>query len=134
MSNTYLTISDITRECLRVLHEKLAFIGTINRQYDDRFAKTGAKIGTSLQIRQPNKYTVRTGKTMSAQESEETSVTLTVATQKGVDMDGFTSVDLAMKMDDFSKRVIEPAMAVLASSIEADALQTMTKDIYNYRS
>ena len=72
MANTYLTISDITRECLRVLHEKLSFIGTIDRQYDDRFAKKGAKIGTSLQIRLPNQYTVRTGKTMNAQESEET--------------------------------------------------------------
>ena len=131
MANTHLTISDITRGCLAVLHEKLSFIGTINRQYDDQFAKTGAKIGSSLRIRLPNKYTVRTGKTMQAQESEETAVTLTLATQKGVDMDGFSSADLALSIDDFSKRYIEPAMAVLASNIEADALQTMTKDVYN---
>ena len=131
MANTYLTISDITREILFVLHEKLTFISTINRQYDNQFANTGAKIGSQLRIRLPNKYTTRTGKTMNAQNSTEQSTTLTLATQRGVDMDGFSSADLALSIDDFSKRYIEPAMAVLASVIESDTLQSVTKDIYN---
>jgi hypothetical protein len=33
-------------------------------------------------------------------------------------------------MDDFASRILEPAMAVLAANIEADAL-TMRKDVYN---
>jgi hypothetical protein len=33
----------ITQEALRVLHQKLNFIGTVDRQYDSSFAKTGAK-------------------------------------------------------------------------------------------
>jgi hypothetical protein len=45
MSNTILTPTAVTREALRILHQKLNFIGTINRQYDDSFAKEGAKIG-----------------------------------------------------------------------------------------
>jgi hypothetical protein len=44
----------VTREALRVLHQKLNFIGSINRAYDDQFAKTGAKIGNTLKIRLPN--------------------------------------------------------------------------------
>lgn len=131
MGNTYINISMVTRECLMILHEMLTFCGTINRQYDNRFAKKGAKIGTQLQIRLPNKYSVRTGKTMQAQESVEQTVTLTLATQKGVDMDGFSSSDMTMKVDDFNKRYTMPAMAVLASDIEADVLQGVTKDIYN---
>jgi hypothetical protein len=55
-------------------------------------------------------------------------VTLQVATQKGVDLN-FTSVDLTLSLDDFSKRIIEPAMAVLAANIEADAM-SMYKDVY----
>jgi hypothetical protein len=35
-----------------------------------------------------------------------------------------------MELDDFSKRVLEPAMSVLAANIEADALN-MYKDVYN---
>lgn len=55
---------------------------------------------------------------------------MTMATQKGVDL-GFSSVDLTLTIDAFKKRYLEPAMSVLASNIEADAIQTMTKDVYN---
>lgn len=128
MANTLLTPQMITREALRILHQKINFIGSINRQYDSSFAKEGAKIGDTLRIRLPNEYVVRTGATMVPQDTVEQSVTLQVATQKGVDLN-FTAVDLTLSLDDFSKRIIEPAMAVLAANIEADAL-SMALDVY----
>lgn len=129
MPNTILTPTAVTRESLRVLHQKLNFVGNITREYDSSFAKEGAKIGDSLKIRLPNEYTVRTGATLSTQDTTETSTTLQVATQKGVDLN-FTSADLTLSLDDFSKRIIDPAMSVLAANIEADAL-SMYKDVYN---
>lgn len=130
MANSLLTPTAVTREALRIAHEKLTFIGTINRNYDDSFARTGAKIGESLKIRLPNQYTVRTGKTLNAQDTTENSVTLTVATQAGVDMT-FSSAELAMDIDDFSKRILDPSISQLASHIEYQALSNMTKDVYN---
>lgn len=129
MANTLLTPTMVTREALRILHQKLTFIGSINRQYDDSFAKEGAKIGDSLKIRLPNQYVVTDGAALTAQDTSETSVTLQVATQKHVGMH-FTSAELSLSIDDFSKRIIEPAMAVLASSVEADALGNMREDVY----
>ena len=129
MPNALLTPTAVTRKALAVLHQKLNFIGSINRQYDDSFAKTGAKIGDSLKIRLPNQYTVRTGANLSAQDTTETSTTLSVATQKGVDMT-FTTAELALSLDDFSERIINPAMSVLAANMEADAL-SMALDVYN---
>lgn len=129
MPNAILTPTAVTREALRILHQKLNFIGNVNRTYDDSFAKTGAKIGDSLKIRLPNEYTVRTGATLSAQDTNELSTTLQVATQKGVDLN-FTSSDLTLSLDDFSKRILDPAMAVLAANMEADAL-SMSLDVYN---
>jgi len=129
MANSLLTPSMITREALRILHQKLNFIGNINRAYDDSFAKTGAKIGSDLRIRLPNQYTVRSGATLSAQDTTEQSVTLQVTNQKGVDVN-FTSAELTLSLDDFSQRILEPAMAVLAANIEADAFN-MAKDVYN---
>lgn len=129
MANSILTPIAVTREALRILHQKLNFVGSINRQYDDSFAKSGAKIGSDLKIRLPNEYSVRTGKAMNAQDTSETSTTLSVATQKGVDIN-FSSAELTMELDDFSKRVLDPAMSVLAANIEADAL-SMYKDVYN---
>lgn len=129
MPNSLLTPTAVTREALRILHQKLNFVGNVNRTYDDSFAKSGAKIGDSLKIRLPNQYTVRNGATLSAQDTNEISTTLQVATQKGVDLN-FTSVDLTLSLDDFSKRILDPAMAVLAANIEADALSMML-DVYN---
>lgn len=129
MANTILTPDKITREALRILHEKLNFIGNIHKGYDDSFAKSGAKIGDSLRVRLPNQYTVRSGATLDTQDTVESSVTLQVNNQKGVDVN-FSSSELTLDLDDFSERILEPAMAVLASNIEADAL-TMTKDVYN---
>ena len=129
MANSLLTPTAVTRESLRILHQKLNFVGNIVREYDDSYAKSGAKIGDNLKIRLPNQYTVRSGATLSAQDTTESSVTLQVATQKGVDLN-FTSVDLTLSLDDFSKRIIQPAMSVLAATIEADAL-SMYKDVSN---
>lgn len=129
MPNTLLTPQIITREALRVLHQKANFIGSINRQYDSRFAKSGAKIGSALDIRLPNEYVVRDGATMVPQDTVENKVQLNVTTQKGVDLN-FTAVDLTMSLDDFSERIIEPAVSVLAANIEADAL-SMANDVFN---
>jgi len=129
MANTLLTPTAVTREALRILHQKLTFIGSINRQYDESFAKEGAKIGDTLKIRMPNQYIVTSGATLTTQDTSESSVSLQVATQKHVGMN-FTTAELTLSMDDFSKRIIEPAMSVLAANVEADALGSMRKDVY----
>ena len=129
MANSLITPTALTREALRILHNKATFIGSINKQYDDSFAKTGAKIGTDLRIRKPNKFTVTTGATMAVQDVTEEYTTLSVTTQKHVAMN-FSSADLTLTLDDFSKRYIDPAMSVLAASMEADAY-SMYKNVWN---
>jgi len=128
MANTLLTPTMVTRKALTILHQKLNFVGTINRAYDDSFANDGAKIGNSLKIRLPNQYVTRTGATIQTQDTPETSTTLTVNTQAGVDVN-FTSNELTLSLDDFSDRILDPAMSVLAANIEADAMN-MVKDVY----
>lgn len=128
MANTILTATLLARESLRVLHQKLNFIGNINRTYDSAFAKTGAKTGTSFNIRKPNQFQVRSGRIIDVQNVEEEYITITNATQQGVDM-SFTTAELTLSVDDFRERYIEPAMAVLAAKMEASAL-SMYKDVY----
>ncbi|MBK6865523.1 MAG: hypothetical protein IPG91_19430 [Ideonella sp.] len=130
MSNTLLTIDMITRESLRVAHESCQFIKTTDRQYDDSFAQTGAKIGTALRVRKPEQFVRTTGtRVMDVQDQVERAGTITVATQDHVDM-RVNSVELAMSIDDFSKRKIEPAVKTLVSAIEADYLAFAAKATY----
>lgn len=128
MPNTFLTPTKVTRKALQILHQKLNFVGSINRSYDDQYAQAGAKIGQTLKIRLPNEFTIRTGPNISAQDVTEQTTDLTVATQKGVDFQ-YNSVEWTMSLDDFADRILEPAMAVLAANIEADALN-MALDVY----
>tara|TARA_R110000772_G_scaffold8568_2_gene28264 strand:+ start:1552 stop:2724 length:1173 start_codon:yes stop_codon:yes gene_type:complete len=121
----------ITNQALMILHQKLNFIGSVNRQYDASFAKSGAKIGDTLRVRLPNEYTVRSGATLSAQDTTETSVALPVTNQKGVDVN-FSSEELTMDIDSFSERILEPAMSVLAANIEHDMMDSVYKEVYNF--
>lgn len=131
MANSYLTIDMVTRESLRVAHETAAFLGTVDRSYDDSFAKTGGKIGSALRIRKPNQYTVRTsGQAMDVQDQSETSVSVTVASLYGVDME-FYHDELALDIDDFSDRYISPAVKRLVSKVESDCFATATKAVFN---
>jgi hypothetical protein len=129
MANTNLTIDMITNEALMILHQKANFLGTINRQYDDSYAKSGAKIGDTLRVRLPNQYTVRSGASLNTQDVTETNTSLQVATQKGVDVN-FTSEELTLDIDQFSDRILKPAMSVLAANIEADVMNVY-KDVWN---
>jgi hypothetical protein len=42
----------------------------------------------------------------------------------------FSSAELTLDLDDFSERILDPAMSVLAANIESDAM-SMYKDVYN---
>lgn len=131
MANSFLTPTVITKEALMILHQKLKFVGSINRGYDDRFAKSGAKIGDTLTIRKPNEFTVRSGRTLNTQDVTEQSLTLQVNNQKGVDWE-FNADDLTLTIDEFSERYLEPAMAKLAAEVENDVLTNVYKDVYQF--
>jgi len=130
MPNTILTPNQITRKAQMILHSKLSFISNIDKQYDDSFAQSGAKIGDTLRVRLPAEYTVRSGLSMSAQDHIESSVNLPVSNVRGVDMN-FTSQELTLSLDDFAERVLEPAVSVLAANIEADVFSNLYKTVGN---
>lgn len=113
-----------------ILHQKCNFIGNMYRGYDGSFAKTGAKIGSTLRIRLPNEYAVRRVMAMASQSTTEAKVDLTCNNIIGVDMD-FSSEDLTLSLDDFAERISEPAMSTLACNVESDVFQLLYKQVPN---
>ncbi len=126
-----LSDGDINREMLAEFHNALTFLKTINNQYDDRFGKPGHKNDGRILIRNPNEYTVRTGKTIDVQDANETTQEMVVATQKGVDLPSFSSLEQTMQVDDFRARFLRPAMLRLAAEIESDILNNVYQDVFN---
>jgi hypothetical protein len=116
MSNL-LTIQDITNEALAIIHEESQLLKACERKYESRFAKSGAKIGASVDIRKPVKYDVTTGAALTEQESDESFVRLSVNQRKHVGM-SFTTEDMTMKLQEFSKNFVRPAAERLAREID----------------
>ena len=125
MSNNLLTISMITNEALMVLENELTFSSEVERNYDDQFAVTGAKIGATLNVRRPGRFIGTTGPALNVEDFNETSVPVTLSTQFHVDTQ-FTTQDLALSLDMFSDRVLKPAVAAVANKIDYDGT-TMAK-------
>ena len=129
MSNSILTIDMITRKALEILENNLVITRNVNRQYDDSFAVEGAKIGSTLRIRLPDRALVTDGAALQVQDDNEQYTTLTVASQKHIGVN-FTSAELTMQLDDFAERVLKPRISQLASSIDADVANAY-KAIYS---
>ena len=138
MSNSFKVIDMVTKESMRIAHESLAFIGTVDKQYDPQFKDTGAgKKGSILRVRMPNMYTRRQGsRVMDVQDQAEISQNFTLATQDGVDM-RFNSAELIQSVnngaafDNLSKNYIAPAVKMMCSGIESDFIALCTKATYN---
>jgi hypothetical protein len=128
VANSILTIDMITRKALEILENNLVLTRNVNRQYDDSFAVEGAKIGSTLRIRLPDRALVTDGAALQAQDDNEQYTTLTVASQKHIGVN-FTSAELTMQLDDFAERVLKPRISQLASSIDADVANSF-KSIY----
>jgi hypothetical protein len=134
MANTILTTDKILKEALSVLHQKLNLITNLDLQYDSSFKDGGdaGKPGTTLRVRKPPKYTVRTNSpTFSAVDHTETKVDLTLATQSGVDVE-FTTKELTMDLNEFSDQFLEPAMSVLGSYIEGQVADGLADAAQNH--
>jgi hypothetical protein len=118
----------ITRKALEILENNLVITRNVNRQYDDSFAVEGAKIGSTLRIRLPDRALVTDGAALQVQDDNEQFTTLTVASQKHIGVN-FTSAEMALQLDDFAERVLKPRISQLASSIDADVANSF-KNIY----
>jgi hypothetical protein len=119
----------ITRKSLEILENNLVLTRNCNRQYDDSFAVEGAKIGSTLRVRLPDRALVTDGAALQVQDDNEQYTTLTVASQKHIGVN-FTSAELTMQLDDFAERVLKPRISQLASSIDADVANSF-QSIYS---
>lgn len=131
MANSILTPSMIAKEALMQLKNRLGFTSGINRQYSDEFAQKGAKIGNSITIRKPVRYTVSNGATLVNQDVTEESASLTLSNQKHVAIN-FTSKDLTLSVDEFSKRYLSGGAAALANQVDLDGLLLAKNTVANF--
>ena len=117
-SQVLLTPEIITKESLVILENNLVAANRVNRKFENQFVK----IGASLTIRKPNRFTVASGAALQVQNIAEPSVSIAVDRQRHVDFQ-FTSQDLTLTVEEFSERYLKPGMAALGNQVDYDVLQ-----------
>jgi hypothetical protein len=122
MSNVILTNQEISFKNLMVLENAISFTKKVIRRYDDKFGRSGAKIGYVLNIRKPARSVSTAGQGIQLQDYIERSVPL-VLNKQYQQACAFTSSDLSLSLDDFTNRVTKPKIVQLANDIDYDGLQ-----------
>lgn len=124
-NNALLTPSIIAKETLAILENNLVAAGKVNRQFENQFNK----IGNTITVRKPNKFTVSSGPSLSIQNVTEPSTAITISNQKHVDFQ-FSMQDLTLTIEEFSDRYLKPAAVKLANQLDFDVL-TNFNSVYN---
>jgi hypothetical protein len=131
MADTLLTPTVILAEALMVLTDHTPAVQNVNKSYSEEFGKQGMKIGDSVTYRIPNESTVGTTMDIDVEDTTETSGTVTIDTVRNIAWD-FHSADLALTIDEYRERYIEPKVIQLAHNVEALLQQEMGRAFYNY--
>ena len=130
MSNAYQNPVIYTEECLRILKNNIVLGAKVSRAQQSQFGKDSMKIGDTINIRRPARFTVSSGASFSAQDYTETSIPLVINSQKHIDT-SFTSSDMTLKLQDFSDRVLKPKMIQLAQQVDIDGYTNAKNTVGN---
>ena len=120
MANTLLTSSVIAKESLMQFKNALGFTRTANRQYDTEFGKA-RKIGDTINVRKPQRFTVSDGAAVSKQAVVNENVQLTLDQRKHVAFE-FSSQELTLDIERFSENYLTPAAVALANKVDQTGL------------
>ncbi len=131
MSQTLLNIDMLTNEALMKFDNALEMGSVADRQYEDYYQKSGAKIGDTLRVREPVRMAAASGRALQVNNIQEKSRSITVADQRHVAWP-FNSADMALTLDEYSERYIAPATAELASIVDLQGHAAALAGVYNH--
>lgn len=115
MANALITPQVIAKEALRNLENNLVVGNLVHREFKKEFVK----VGESVTIRKPVRFQVTDGASRTNQDVLEPTTSITVDKRKHVSWK-FSTQDLTMTIEEYSKRYIKPAAIELANQVDYD--------------
>jgi len=105
---------------------------TGSRIYQDDFQSSGYKIGDTLQVRRQNNFIVGDGSTAVPQDIIETVENIVVAHQYHA-LIAYTVQDLTLRIEDFSRMFIQPAIQNIITQMERDINSDAEQELYLFQ-
>lgn len=119
MPNQFITTQLVSNTALAMFANNAPCVMTGSRIYQDDFNSSGYKIGDTLQVRRQNNFIVGDGAVATPQSIVETVENITVAHQYHA-LISYTVQDLTLRIEDFSRMFIQPAIQNIISQMEHD--------------
>lgn len=118
MANTFLTVQEIARAALPLLHDNLVFPALTYKDYSGEFQAKG----DTIQVRKPAKFVANEfTDTITTQDTTEGNVL--VKLDKIADVSTvLTAKEMALNIEDFTAQILQPAMMAIAEKINKDGL------------
>lgn len=129
MPNQLITTDLVSNTALAMFANNAPFIMTGSRIYNDEFTSTGYKIGDTLQVRRQNHFIVGDGSVATPQSIIETVETIVVNHQYHA-MIAYTIKDLSLRIQDFARMFIQPAIQEIITQMERDIALQAEQEIY----
>lgn len=119
MTNQFITTDLVSNTALAMFANNAPFVMTASRIYQDDFVSSGYKIGDTLQVRRQNHFIVGDGSVATPQSIIETVETIVIAHQYHA-LIAYTIQDLSLRIEDFSRVFIAPAVQEVITQMEKD--------------
>jgi len=129
MANTFITPTWVLKDVARVAVNQLKFAAKIERWYDDKFKAGGAKVGSTVSGRLPQRFRTTKGQAFQAQPITDQTVPVTLTDQANI-ATAWSTADATMVVEDTRKRYVNPAGEQLANTIDFDGLTRMTPTVW----
>lgn len=126
MANTLITPSVIAKVGLAHLSNNLVMGRKVYREYKEEFVK----VGDTISVRRPVRFTVTDGATRSNQDVTEGKFSLAINKRKHVSWN-FNSQDLTLSVEEYTQRYIQPAAISLANQMDMD-LCALYSQVWNW--
>lgn len=132
MPNQFITTQLVSNTALAMFANNSPFVMTGSRIYQDDFTSSGYKIGDTLQVRRQNNFIIGDGSTATPQDIIETVENITVAHQYHA-LIAYTVQDLSLRIEDFSRMFIQPAIQNIISQMERDIDSAAEQQLYFFQ-
>lgn len=132
MPNQFITTQLVSNTALAMFANNSPFIMTGSRIFQDDFQNSGYKIGDTLQVRRQNNFIVGDGSTAVPQDIIETVENITVAHQYHA-LIAYTVQDLTLRIEDFSRMFIQPAIQNIITQMERDICTDAEQELYFFQ-
>lgn len=128
MANQFITTDLVSNTALAMFANNAPFVMTASRIYQDDFVSSGYKIGDTLQVRRQNHFIVGDGSVATPQSIIETVETIIIAHQYHA-LIAYTIQDLSLRIEDFSRLFIAPAIQEVITQMEKDIASSAEQEL-----